>query len=111
VHITSGNTHDVKEAPALVAAAHGQTLIADKAYDAEDVIKAAHAKGMDVVIPPKSNRKSPREIDFFVYQERHLVECFFARLKQYRRVATRYDKNATNFLAFVLIASVRVWLV
>jgi len=64
---------------------------------------------MNVVIPPRAC--SPhRETDFYLYKERHLVECFFNRLKQYRRAATRYEKTAVNFLGFVLLASIRIWL-
>lgn len=110
VHLTPGNVHDVVEAPRLIEAARGKNFIGDKGYDANAVIEAAEAKGMNVIIPPKSNRKDPRKIDFHLYKERHLVECFFNRLKQFRRVATRYEKTARNFLGFVLVASIKVWL-
>ena len=110
VHLSPGNIHDISEAPTLVEAARGENFIGDKGYDADDIIKAAQAKGMNVVIPPKSNRKCPRKTDFFLYKERHLVECFFNRIKQFRRVATRYEKTARNFLGFVLVASIKVWL-
>lgn len=110
VHLTAGNVHDVVEAPRLIEAARGKNFIGDKGYDANGVIDAAEAKGMNVFIPPKSNRKNPRQIDFHLYKERHLVENFFCRLKQFRRVATRYDKTALNFMGFVLIASIKVWL-
>ena len=110
VHLSAGNVHDVVEAPALIDAARGTNFIGDKGYDANHVIEAAEAKGMNVVIPPKSNRKDPRSIDVHMYKERHLIENFWARLKQFRRVATRYEKTARNFLGFVLVASIKVWL-
>jgi len=110
VHLSAGNIHDVVEAQELIEAARGKNFIGDKGYDADAVIDAAEAKGMTALIPPKSNRKHPRKIDLHAYKERHLVECFFARLKQFRRVATRYDKTARNFLGFVLVASIKVWL-
>ena len=110
VHLTPGNTHDVVEAPKLIELANGENFIGDKGYDADHVAEAAEAKGMTVVIPPRSNRKNPRPIDSHLYKERHLVENFFQKLKQYRRVATRYEKTAVNFLGFVLLASVRIWL-
>ena len=110
VHLTAGNVHDVVEAPKLIEAARGKNFIGDKGYDSNDVIATAEAKGMNVLIPPKSNRKNPRKIDFHLYKERHLVENFFCRLKQFRRVATRYEKTARNFLGFVLVASIKVWL-
>jgi transposase len=110
VHITAGNIHDVSEAGRLIEAAQGQNCFADKGYDADWVVAAAEAKKMTVVIPPKTNRNTPRATDFFLYKERHLVENFFCRLKGFRRVATRYEKTARNFLGFVLLASVKIWL-
>jgi putative transposase len=111
VHLTAGNVHDVVEAPKLIATApDGANLIGDKGYDANHVVEAAEAKGMTVLIPPRSNRVVKRPIDSHVYKERHLVEFFFNRLKQYRRIATRFEKTAANFLGFVLVASVRMWL-
>jgi transposase len=110
VHLTAGNIHDVTEAPTLVNHAHGQNFIADKGYDSNAVIEAIEAKGMIPVIPSKADRKIQREIDRYTYRERSLVENFFCKIKRYRRVATRYEKTAANFLGFVLFASIRVWL-
>lgn len=110
LHLTPGNIHDVTEAPALIAAASGFNFIADKAYDSNAVIEAIEAKKMTPVIPSKANRVIAREIDLHVYKERHLVENFFCKLKQYRRVATRYEKTALNFLGFAIFASIRIWL-
>lgn len=110
IHLTSGNIHDVTEAQKLIAQAQGRNFIADKGYDANAVIEAVEKKGMTPVIPSKSNRITKRQIDSHVYKERHLVENFFCKIKRYRRVATRYEKTATNFLGFVLFASLRVWL-
>lgn len=111
LHITPGNVADVSEASELIEAARGKNFIADKGYDSDAVVAAAQAKGMNVVIPPRSNRKNPRQTDFVLYKERHLVENFFCKLKHFRRVATRYEKTARNFLGFLLLASVRIWLV
>lgn len=111
LHITPGNVADVNEASRLIEAARGANFIADKGYDADAVVDAAEAKGMNVVIPPRSNRINPRPTDFVLYKERHLVENFFCKLKHFRRVATRYEKTARNFLGFLLLASVRIWLV
>jgi transposase len=110
VHLTAGNVHDVGEAPKLIERAQGQNFIADKGYDANKVIEAVEARGMTAVIPAKSNRKTPRVIDDHIYKERHLVENFFCKLKRYRRVATRYEKTAANYLGFVLFASLRIWM-
>jgi transposase len=88
------------------------TLIADKAYDADKrVIDPLAAAGKAAVIPSKSNRKAPRELDKHTYKARHLIENFFARLKQYRSIATRYDKTSRNFLAAVYMVGAIVWLI
>ena len=110
VHLTGGNVHDVSEAAKLIEEAQGENFIGDKGYDANEVIEAVEKKEMTPVIPPKSNRKTKRAFDRHLYKERHLVENFFCKIKRYRRVATRYEKTATNFLGFVLFASIRVWL-
>lgn len=110
IHLTSGNIHDVSEAPTLVAAAQGKSFIADKGYDSDTVVEAIQSRRMKVVIPPKSNRKTRRKFSRKAYRTRHFVENFFCKIKRYRRVATRYDKNAANFLGFVLFAALRVWL-
>jgi transposase len=110
VHLTPGNIHDVTEADKLIAQAQGENFIGDKGYDSNAVIEAVEKKEMKAVIPPKANRKDQRKIDRHLYKERHLVENFFCKIKRYRRVATRYEKTAANFLGFVLFASIRVWL-
>jgi transposase len=86
-------------------------LIADKAFDAEQrVLEVLAAAGKSAVIPPKANRTSPREYDQYLYNTRHLIENFFAKLKQFRAIATRYDKTARNFLAAVYLTASIVWL-
>ena len=84
------------------------TLIADKAFDAEARVIAQ--AGKTAVIPPKANRKDPRPYDRDLYKARHLIENFFAKLKQFRALATRYDKRATHFLAAIHLASSVIWL-
>ena len=87
------------------------TLIADKAFDAEErVLKPLEAAGKTAVIPPKGNRKAPRPYDKDLYQARHLIENFFAKIKQFRAIATRYEKTARNFLAAVQLVASVVWL-
>jgi len=86
-------------------------VIADKAYDAQArVIGPLQAAGKTVVIPPRGSRKDLREYDKHIYKSRHLIENFFARLKQYRCIATRYDKTARNFLGAIHLAAATVWL-
>lgn len=110
VHISAGNVNDITEAPKLVEKAQGLNFIGDKGYDSNALIESIEAKGMTAVIPSNPSRSGKRKIDAHVYKERHLVENFFCKLKRYRRVATRYEKTALNFLGFVLFASLRVWL-
>jgi transposase len=110
LHLTPGNIHDVTEAPRLIEVAQGRNFIGDKGYDSEAVVAAIEAKSMTAIIPPRSNRKVKREIDLHLYKERHLVENFFCRLKHFRRAATRYEKTARNFLGFVLLAAIRIWM-
>jgi transposase len=110
-HLTGGQAHDLEGADHLIPALQADTLIADKAYDADERVIAPLAKaGKTAVIPPRSNRRNPREHDRQAYKARHLVENFFARLKQFRAIATRYDKTDSNFLAAIHLAASVVWL-
>jgi transposase len=87
------------------------TLLTDKAFDAEQrVIQPLLAAGKTAVIPPKRNRKTPRPFDNDIYKARHLIENFYCRLKQFRAIATRYDKTARNILAAIHLAAAMVWL-
>jgi len=86
-------------------------VLADKAYDADKrIIEPLVAAGKQPVIPPKSNRKEPRPYDRELYKARSLIENFFCKLKQFRAIATRYDKTARNFLAAIHLASAVIWL-
>jgi len=85
-------------------------VLADKGYDADYVIEAIEGMGAIAVIPPKSNRKTPREYDKEIYKERNLIERLFNKLKNFRRVATRYDKTALSFMSFLNIAAIYLWL-
>jgi len=87
------------------------TLIADKAFDAnERVIQPLAAAGKTAVIPSRANRQVGRTYDRHLFKERHLIENFFARLKQFRAIATRYDKTRRNFLAAIQLAATVIWL-
>ena len=97
--LTPGQAHDLEGADALLPDMAAETLLADKAFDADErVIEPLLARGKTFVIPPKSNRKVQRDFDKDAYKARHLIENFFCKLKQYRAIATRYDKTARNFL-------------
>ena len=85
-------------------------LLADKAYDADWLRKMVSAQGAWANIPPRSNRKDPICFSPWLYRQRNLIERFFNKLKHFRRVATRYDKLLVNFLGFVKIAAISLWL-
>jgi len=110
-HLSGGEAHDLVGADHLLANMPSDTLIADKAFDADErVIEPLAAAGKTAVIPPKANRRSPRKFDRHLYTARHLIENFFAKLKQFRAIATRYDKTARNFLAAVYLTACVIWL-
>ena len=95
----------------LLPQVEAEALIADKAFDAEErVIQPLQAAGITPVIPPKAGRKSPRDYDRELFKTRHLIENFFAKLKQFRAIATRYDKTKRNFLAAIYLAACMIWL-
>ena len=87
----------------LVQGLAGQELPADKAYDSDAIVQEAIAQGMEVVIPPKANRKEKRAFDALKYRARHLVENLSQRMKVYRRVATHYEKLDSRFLGIVYL--------
>ena len=103
--------HDNRLCSVLLSALLPQTmLLADRGYDADWIRELARQQGAWANIPPKRNRKDPICFSPYLYRARNLIERFFNKIKQCRRVATRYDKLAANYLAFVKLASIRVWL-
>lgn len=109
--LTPGQACDLEGTDAFLPALTAGALLADKAYDADErVLKMLAERGIDAVIPSKSNRKQQRSFDEDLYKARHLVENFFLKLKQFRAIATRYDKTARNFLGAVFLAGAYVWL-
>lgn len=93
----------------MIEGISAEHLLADKAYDSEAIISLAERQGINPVIPPKSNRKDPREFDKHLYKLRHLVENAFLHLKRWRGIATRYAKNTASFLAAVQIRCLALW--
>jgi transposase len=104
--VTAGQRGDLTQAEALIEGLGPKAVIADKGYDSDKFVRAVQAAGAAAVIPPLSCRKVLREYDRHTYRERNAVERFFGWVKQYRRVATRYEKTARNFLAFAHVASI-----
>ena len=110
VILSAGQIADIDCAAALIKDLPGQAVVADKGYDADHFVAKIEASGAEAVIPPRSNRLTPRNFDRHLYRARNLVERFFARLKHFRRIATRYDKLAKSFLSFAHLAFAFVWL-
>jgi transposase len=108
--LTPGQSADITEAEALLAGHDFEAAIGDKGFDSKKLIDCIESRGAKAVIPPRSNLKDQREIDCHLYKERNLVERFINRIKQCRRVATRYEKTARNFLGFVQVAAIMVLL-
>ena len=108
--LTGGEAAECTQALRLLDGLKAKTILADKGYDADYVMKAPKFMRAEVVIPSKSNRKNPRNFDKVLYRERNLIERMFNKIKNFRRVATRYDKTAAAYLAFVLVAGICLWL-
>lgn len=110
IFLSPGQAHDVTQAPELIRDSQAGKVIADKAYDSDPLITQIEAQGATPVIPSRANRKQPRAYNRQEYKKRNVVERFINVLKQCRRVATRYEKTARNFLGFVLFTSTLVGL-
>ena len=108
--ITEGTRADCKEAIHLIEGIDAQNLLADRGYDTSEIVAFALSAGINVVIPPKKNRKVQREYDSYLYKIRHLVENAFLWLKRWRGIATRYAKNTSSFLSAVHIRCIAIWL-
>jgi len=108
--LTEGQAADIGQAYTLVEGSKAVYAIMDKAYDADWLIEQLKAQDIIPVIPPRACRKEPREYDRHIYKERALIECFIGKLKQFRRVFSRFDKLAKNYMSFIRFASALIWL-
>jgi transposase len=108
--LTGGQVHDVVSAPALLAGFNGGAVIADKAYDSNALRQLIADAGMLAVIPSTRSRKVAIPHDITLYKERNRIERCFNKLKHFRRFATRFDRRAVHFLAFIHIASAMIWM-
>lgn len=108
--LTPGQRHEITQAEILTQGFNNTTIIADKGYDSNDFVEYLEIQDCTVVIPPRSNRKNPRSYDEEEYKERHLIECFFGKIKHYRRIFSRFDKSAESYLAFLHFAAALIWL-
>ncbi|ULO06504.1 transposase [Paenibacillus sp. 19GGS1-52] len=112
LYLTSGNIHDCTVATHVLSglALSGAAVLADKAYGTLNIRTYIESQNATFCIPPKSNATDPLACDFYHYKERHVVECYFNKLKQFRGIATRYDKLSRNFLSFAFLASMMILL-
>jgi transposase len=108
--LTAGGDADCNQALPLIDGLKYQYLLADKAYDADFIVNEVTKNASICVIPPKKNRIIKRECDFFIYKSRHKIENMFGFLKHYRRIFSRFDKLARNYMSFISLASTLIWL-
>lgn len=108
--LTAGQRHDNLTARALLAGFHAKAVLADRAYDNNDLRQAIAEMGAEIVIPSTRSRKQPIPYDQTTYKLRNQVERCFNKLKHFRRFATRYDRRADHFLAFIHLAAIMLWL-
>jgi transposase len=109
--LSAGQASDKAAVEALIdGLPPARALVADRGYDAQAVIDLVRQRGGEAHIPTQKDRKIQRSVDPAIYRQRNQVERFFCKLKHFRRIATRFDKLARNFLAAVLLASTRLWL-
>ena len=108
--ITPGQSSDVTQADALLADIRNTTVLADRGYDSDAVRMRLLQTNCIAVIPPRSNRINQYYYDKHIYRERHAIECFFSKIKHFRRVFSRYDKSARNYMAFLSFVGAIIWL-
>ncbi len=109
-HITAGQMGDAPQAAALIENLPARVVMADTAYDADNLRQIIADKGALAVIPSNPSRARKHPLDKQLYAQRHLIECCFSKLKQFRRVATRFEKTARNYLAVLTLAATMLWL-
>jgi transposase len=108
--LTAGHRGDAPQAASLIAGLAADVVMADTAYDSDQLRQKIAEKGALAVIPNNPSRALKHPLDAHLYAQRHLVECCFSRLKQFRRVATRFEKTARNYLAIITLAAIILWL-
>lgn len=108
--LTPGQASEIKQGPKLIENIKDAHVLADKAFDCDKFLDQIISQNCTPVIPPRSNRKVQRVVDYYLYKERHLIECFFSKVKQFRRIFSRFDKMAIAYLGFLAFASSIIWL-
>lgn len=108
--LTEGQASEFGQADALIEGFQADYILADKGYDSDRFVSVVHGSGATPVIPSRKHRKVRRKFDKTLYKERNLVERLFQKLKNYRRIATRYERLARNYQAMLYLVSSVIWL-
>jgi len=108
--LTGGQVHESRTAEVMLEGVESEAVIADKAYDSNAIRDTIRAARMKAVIPSNRSRKRPIRHDKVLYRERNRIERCFNKLKHFRRLATRYDRRAVHFLAFLCLATAMLWM-
>lgn len=109
-HLLEGQSHDINAATILTENITDANVLADKGYDDDKYRETLRNQSCNPIIPGRKNRKIQPEYDKHTYKERHLAECFFSKIKHFRRVFSRFDKTAISYMGFVVFSSVFIWL-
>jgi transposase len=110
LRLTAGQRHEITQAPMLLEGLCSDYVMGDKGYDDARLLLLIQAMGATPVIPPRQNRIQARDYDQHLYKERHLVECFFNKIKWFRRIFSRFDKLDRSYLGFLSFVSTLIWL-
>ena len=108
--LTEGQSSEYDQADALIEGFQAGFVLADKGYDSNDFVEKVRISGAIAVIPARKNRLEGRDYDKTIYKEHHYVERLFQKLKHYRRIATRYEKLARNYMAMLSLVATIIWL-
>ena len=108
--LTQGQESEYTQADDLLAGFKANFVIADKGYDSDHFVQTIKESGGEPVVPPRKNRKNQRQYDKHVYKERNLVERFFQKIKNYRRIATRYERLGRNYNSMLALVATVIWL-
>jgi len=110
--LSEGQRNDINYAVPLLENINinGSFVLADRGYDSNNLIDYIYSRGGEPVIPSRKGTKFQRKCDWWLYKERHLAGVFFNKLKNFRRIATRYDKHSFTYLGFIYIACILVWI-
>lgn len=110
ITLTAGQRHDITQADILLHGVANAHVIGDRGYNSDKLRSNLIQQNCNPVIPSRSNSKNPQQYDEYIYKERHAIECFFSKIKQFRRIFSRFDKSARNFAAFLSFVGVCIWL-